>query len=326
MKKFVAFLIILVAMTAVAIGVDLGYHADVVIYSVMEDFRNEKLMEMLNEEFPDKKIQLQYISTGTCASRLKAEGKKTNADIVIDLDVSYLELLKDNFADLSEFNNGQYFKQYDVGNNKYLPTSKYCYGLIYNETVLNNLGIDPPKSYQDLLDEKYKGLIYIPDPKASSTGYIFLKTIIQLYGEDKALEYFDKLNKNVKQYTSSGSAPLNQVSRGEGGIAIGLVFSAVQQINDGINLKIVNLQEGVGYGVSGATIIKGREKKELVKDVFRFINNEFVDYDKYYFLPEQIKIDNNGTIIENFPDLKEIYMTDINSVECRERILKLWKF
>lgn len=326
MKKFVAFLIILVAMTAIAIGVDLGYHADVVIYSIMEDFRNEKLMEMLKEKFPDKKIQIQSLSAGTCASRLKAEGKKTNADIVIDLEVSYLEMLKDNFADLSEFNHGQYIAEYDVGNNKYLPFTKYCYGVFYNETVLNNLGIAPPTSYQDLLKEEYKDLIYMPSPKASSTGYAFVKTLIDLYGDDKALDYFDQLNKNIKQYTSSGSAPLNQVSRGEGGIAIGLVFQAVQQINDGVNLKIIDLAEGVGYCVSGATIINGREKDELVSSVFQFINTEFVDYDKYYFIPEQIKIENNGTCIENFPILKEIKMSKINSVEERERILKLWKY
>lgn len=326
MKKFVAFLIILVVMTAVAIGVDIGYHADVVIYTVMEDFRNEKLMEMLKQEFPDKKIQLQYLSAGTCASRLKAEGSKTNADIVIDLEVSYLEMLKDNFADLSEFNNGQYIKEYDVGNNKYLPFTKYCYGVFYNEAVLSNLGLDFPKTYQDLLDDKYKDLIYMPNPKASSTGYAFLKTMIEIYGDDKALEYFDKLNKNIKQYTSSGSAPLNQVSRGEGGIAVGLVFQAVQQINDGISLKIMDLQEGVGYCVSGAAMIKGREKDELISKVFRFINNEYIDYDKYYFIPEQIKIENNGTIVENFPILKEIELSNINSVEDRERILKLWKY
>jgi iron(III) transport system substrate-binding protein len=79
----------------------------------------------------------------------------------------------------------------------------------------------------------------MPDPKASSTGYIFYKSLVNAWGEKKTLDYFDKLTDNILQYTESGSGPLNAVAEGKAAIGLGTTATAVAKINEGSPLKIV---------------------------------------------------------------------------------------
>jgi iron(III) transport system substrate-binding protein len=85
------------------------------------------------------------------------------------------------------------------------------------------MGVQPPKTYEDLLNPQWKDKIIMPHPAASGTGYVFLITVIQLYREKgesgiqskKGWEYLTKLNQNMSQYTRSGSAPAKLVATGE---------------------------------------------------------------------------------------------------------------
>ena len=58
----------------------------VTIYSSSEDFRNEAARKMLNERFPDYEINLVDMDTGTLAAKIAAEGSKTDADIILELE------------------------------------------------------------------------------------------------------------------------------------------------------------------------------------------------------------------------------------------------
>ena len=74
----------------------------VVIYSSMEEERNQALKEQIKDEFKDIDVVVQSIGTGNSAAKIKSEGTKVEADIVIDLETAHMENLKDNFADLSD--------------------------------------------------------------------------------------------------------------------------------------------------------------------------------------------------------------------------------
>lgn len=62
-----------------------------------------------------------------------------------------------------------------------------------------------PKTYEDLLKPEYKGLITMPNPASSGTGFLTVSGLAQLLGADKAWEYMDKLHENIGIYTHSGS-------------------------------------------------------------------------------------------------------------------------
>ena len=52
----------------------------IIIYSAMEQFRNDELQKQLNERFPDKNVYVMYNSTAKTAARISVEKEKTDAD------------------------------------------------------------------------------------------------------------------------------------------------------------------------------------------------------------------------------------------------------
>ena len=81
----------------------------------------------------------------------------------------------------------------------------------------------------------------MPNPKASSTGYMFLKAFVNSMGEEEAFAYFDSLYPNMLSFTSSGSGPVNALVQKEAAIGLGMTFQAVNEINKGSNLQILFL-------------------------------------------------------------------------------------
>ncbi|MEG0826727.1 MAG: ABC transporter substrate-binding protein, partial [Bacilli bacterium] len=75
----------------------------VVIYSSMEEFRNAELSKQIKQQFPKINVNIQQLTTGNNAAKLKAEGLDTKADIVLGLEKAYMESLSDNFASLKDY-------------------------------------------------------------------------------------------------------------------------------------------------------------------------------------------------------------------------------
>jgi iron(III) transport system substrate-binding protein len=85
----------------------------------------------------------------------------------------------------------------DLNRNYVIPGIRSGGAVIINKKVLQDRGLPKPTSYKDLLDAKYKGLLSMPSPKSSGTGYMFYLALVNAWGEQKALEYFDDYSKNV---------------------------------------------------------------------------------------------------------------------------------
>ena len=49
-----------------------------------------------------------------------------------------------------------------------------------NEKELMDRGLEVPYSYEDLLKDEYKGLIIMPNPLSSGTGYSIVSSLIQI--------------------------------------------------------------------------------------------------------------------------------------------------
>jgi len=80
--------------------------------------------------------------------------------------------------------------------NRALPVDYGDVCLNYDIAFLNELGIDPPKSLDDLLDPAYESLLVIQNPATSSPGLAFLLATIGHFGEGGYLEYWRGLVEN----------------------------------------------------------------------------------------------------------------------------------
>lgn len=300
-----------------------GKQNNVIIYSSQEEERDQALKEQLKEKFPDLNVIVQHIGTGNSAAKIKTEGTKIEADIVIDLETAHVVNLQDNFADLSFFDDSIYLEGVNKSN-KYLTWVKYTLTLIVDNKYIKEHNLQVPKTYEDLLKPEYKNLIAMPDPKTSGTGYGFYLNVVNIMGEDKAIEYFKKLKNNMREFTTSGSGPTNLLKQGEIAIAMGMTAQGVKAINDGYDYSIVELTTGSPYNTTSCGIIKGHEDKEYVKDVFEFVVNEFGRYDKENFMPDIILKDQKNKV-KNYPEnLKDADMTGVDSIETKENLIIRW--
>lgn len=67
--------------------------------------------------------------------------------------------------------------------------------------MLEEKGLPIPETYEDMLMPEYAGLISMPSPKSSGTGYSYYNGMVTILGEEAGMEYFEELNPNIKEYT-----------------------------------------------------------------------------------------------------------------------------
>lgn len=325
MKRIIACLLAVCCVLSL-VGCSKKQENKVVIYSSDVDFSNEYILSRLKEQFPEYDVTLQYLASGNNAAKIKSEGKNTQADIVLALESSYMEGIKDNLAALPDDYYLNYLPDMIPQDKKYVIWERFSGCIAINPSLLEQKGIQPPENYQDLLKPEYKGFISMPNPKSSSTGYIFVKSLINAWGKDSAMAYFDELSKNISQFTSSGSGPVSALVQKEAAVGLGMTYQAVNQINDGVDLKIIYFSEGAPYTTDGIAIIDGKETKKAVKDVFDFLRQTVIFEHKEKFSPENIFI-NQANSIDNYPsDIPYSDMTGVLDLAEKDRLLAEWKY
>ncbi|QGM81076.1 ABC transporter substrate-binding protein [Otariodibacter oris] len=230
--------------------------------------------EDMTKQFAEaNNVETQFVhgGTGTILGRIKAEKNNPQADIWYGgtlephLQAGELGLLEkyrsplqaetvDQFKHLIEDKHGDY--------------TSLVYALVLgmgvNTEKLEKLGISAPQTWQDLLNPKLKGELQLPDPRSSGTAYTIMATLIQLWGEEKAFEFFKKLDSNVSQYVKSSLVTSN-LSRGESAVSVGFVHSYETEKEKGAKVEYVLPKDGAGYALGGVSIIKGARNLDNAK-------------------------------------------------------------
>lgn len=324
MKKVVALLLAAVLCLSLA-STAFAAKEIIVIYSCANDARIALMQEELSKKFPDYEFIVEYMGTSKLAAKLMAEGKNTDCDIVHDLNYLNLHQLEKQgyLADVSWVDTTPFVDDVNVSN-YYTIECRPSGSVIINTEVMAARGLEKPTSYDDLLKPEYKGLISMPDPKASSTGYMFLKGLAAAWGDEKAMDYFHKLSENVLQFTSSGNGPVNSLALQEVAIGLGMTNNAVDQIENGLPLEILFMEEGAPVTIYGQTIMAGKDQRESVKEVFKWMVEEYLIYEAELRGTEKIYKDHDFTT-EAYPSDKIVYSDmGVNTVEEKERLLALW--
>ncbi len=333
MKKLIA----IVAMLCCAVlfcGSAFAASDRVVIYTAAEDERIAYLQEELDRQFPDVEIVFQSLGTGQLLSKLQAEGTDTDCDIFYDLEVVNAEIIlngnPDLFVDLSDYD----FSIYDASvtgyterHHKYAVNGKTYGAFLVNTSVLENKGFPIPATYEDMLDTQYAELISMPSPLSSGTGYSYYNGMVTVLGLDDGLAYFESLNPNIKEYTTSGSAPAKAAVRGDVAIAYGLLWQCVNYANENEGMTVVVPDQGLAYDLFTMGMISGHEMKPAVKAVFDYLYNELNKPQCAKFNPDIIYTDMPAAEIENYPTgFGEITMEGMFDFEYKQDLLDLWEY
>ena len=299
----------------------------VIIYTSTENYKMEYMQKRMNEQFPQYNVIIEYKTSGNHAATLQAAGKNAECDISHDLEYAYAEQLAAQgiLADLTEIVDWSVYVEDVVQSKYYAPEVRNGCGIIINTQRLQELGLEKPNSYADLLDPQYKKQISMPNPASSGTGYMFLLSLVNAWGEQEALDYFDQLSANVLSFTSSGSGPVNSLVLGEVAIGLGMMPDAATKIGEGYPLEILTFEEGAPYALYGQAIIEGKQERACVKEVFVFLSTTLTEELCANYYPEKIFKDKDFTM-ENFPsDIKYADMQVEDASAYKEYLLSKWK-
>ncbi|MEO8442670.1 MAG: extracellular solute-binding protein [Betaproteobacteria bacterium] len=110
----------------------------------------------------------------------------------------------------------------------------YYQYLTYNTDLVK--GADIPRSWNDLLDPKWKGKVSLPDPRIGGGHYYFVFTMMKLFGP----QWFEKMRLNDPLLVSSHGTVNSQMMSGE------------RQV--GVNISVLARRDGKFPGGKGAPV------------------------------------------------------------------------
>lgn len=139
-------------------------------------------------------------------------------------------------------------------------------GFASNKRLLEEKGLEVPTSWDDLLVPELEGQVSLANPAASGTSYNMLATLVMSMGEQEAIDYMVKLDKNVKQYEKSGTAPARLVGQGEAIVGITFMHDSLKYWEEGLSDLVVSAPDsGTGYEIGSIAIVKGGPDQEAAK-------------------------------------------------------------
>ena len=281
-------------------------------------------------------VQAQRLSTGEVAAKIEEENGHPSADVWFGgttdpYNVSSSKGLLEQY----EPKNASHLisDKFKSTNKDWYGIYKGILGILYDKEELKRLKLDVPQDYKDLIDPKYKGLIWSSNYNTAGTAKLIINTVIQKYGHDQGIQYLVDLDKNIAQYTKSGSGPSKAIGTGECTIGIGMLHDGIYQIVDqeheNVGLQIPS--SGASYEVGATAIFKGASHPNAAKLWIEYaLSPACVDLAQkngsYQFLvldnakqPEiatEYGLDPNNVMDYNFDDAKkntEQYVKDVMS-------------
>ena len=338
MKKILSIVVMIIVLFAALyfsmIKTNAAEENRVVIYTAAEDERIAYMQEAMNQEFPNIEVVFQSLGTGELLSKLQAEAFSTSCDIFYDLEVVNAEIVLNAnpglFADLSEYDFSIYDPSvigYTSRHHNYAPNGKTYGAFLVNTRALEEEGLSVPAAYDDMLDPQYEWMISMPSPKSSGTGYSLYNGIISMRGEEEGLKYFEQLDQNIMEYTTSGSAPVKSVDRNDAAIGFGLLWQCVQYANANEDLSVVIPDNALPFDLFTMGMIAGHETNENVKAVFDYLYNDLNKTQVAKFNPDRIYTDQLPAEIENYPEgFEEINMVNLYDFTYKQELLDKWSY
>ena len=215
-------------------------------------------------------VQAQRLSTGEVAAKIEEENGHPSADVWFGGTTDpYNVTSSKGLLEQYEPKNASHLisDKFKSTNKDWYGIYKGILGILYDKEELQRLKLDVPQDYKDLIDPKYKGLIWSSNYNTAGTAKLIINTVIQKYGHDQGIQYLVDLDKNIAQYTKSGSGPSKAIGAGECTIGIGMLHDGIYQIVDqeheNVGLQIPS--SGASYEVGATAIFKGAAHPNAAK-------------------------------------------------------------
>ena len=253
----------------------------VIVYAALDEkTANEIAAAFQKETGYSAEIALQIEQAGTVAGRIKTEAPNARADVIIGGNSNF-------HTDLAV---GGYLDKYtspvvrSAGiDQKFMDPDGYWTGwylgalcILYNEKRYNEeikpKGIQPPATWDDLLNPAYKGQVIASNPATTGGAYLMVAAQVFRLGSEKAgFDFVRRLHQNVAQYTKGANGSIPLVSQGEAIVGFAWGHDTLKQKAQGNLPIVVVFPRDTGFEIGAASIIKNAPHPEAARKFIDFL-------------------------------------------------------
>jgi iron(III) transport system substrate-binding protein len=249
-------------LTAALVSAHAVADTQVVLYSGNDDTVNKLIAEGFKKETG---ITVNVVSTGSGVlfRRIASEAANPQCDVIWGVSSALLK------------QNSKYFQPYAVKGREAVPAEYRDPNNLWIGTNLqvvtinqNTKAIDAatgPKTWQDLLDPKWKGKIAYTDPANSGFSYAAATVLLTYWGEnDAAWKKLASLIANTKVLNRS-TLVFEGNGSGEYPLGISLEYAGYLWAHNGAPVKVGYPTEGTAVLAEGAAMIKGAPDQDAAR-------------------------------------------------------------
>ena len=323
-------LVVTAALLVLAASPAVAQKQTVVIYTAIENEQIAEYKKAYEKSLPNIEVKMLRLSTGDVAARFMAEKDNMQADVIWGVGATNMLVFK-NAGLLEPYAPKGLDRVQPLFRDKANPPSWvgldiYMSAFCFNTDTGKKHNLPAPASWADLAKPVYKGHVVMPNPASSGTGYLSVVSILQRMGEAEGWKYLDALDKNIAEYTKSGSKPCKDSAAGERAIGVSFEYVAHEMKKKGAPVEMVLPKEGSGYEIEANGLTKKGAKNPAARQFLDWaITDESLKIAAQFFAAVAVT---GMPVPEGLPkDIsKVVFPNDFDwSAKNRDRILAEWQ-
>ena len=255
--------------TAIASTCAFAQKTELLVYTALETDQLKAYTESFQKTNPNIDLKFVRDSTGVITAKILAEKANPQADVIMGVAASSMEIFKAEgmLAPYKPAGFDALTRKFSDSANPptWVGMDVFAAVVCYNTVEGKKKNIPQPQTWADLAKPVYKGQITMPNPASSGTGFFDVTAWLQTMGEAGGWKYMDQLHENIAQYTHSGSKPCRQAGAGEFVVGISFDFRGNDVKAKGSPVELVFPSEGLGWDLEASGIVKTTKKMDAAK-------------------------------------------------------------
>lgn len=240
-----------------------GSRAKVIVYSALAEAANRAIVAAFEEAQPVVSLEILSLgAAGELQERIRMEKDAPRADVFLGGSSEYHDPLgkeglvaayrspgavavDTSFKDPTGYWTGWYLGVFGV--------------LVNTERWESEMaGKARPATWEDLLDPDLAGSVVMPDPLTTGGGYIFMVDQVFRFNrnEARAMDYMERLDANIAQYTPTAPLTIDLVGRGEHLVGLNWGHDVITAAANGYPVEFV-APDDTAVEVGAVSIIQG---------------------------------------------------------------------
>jgi len=293
---------------------------------------NEKQYIAAMKEFQERtgiEVQVWSAGTGDCLERIASESDHPKCDVMWGGTIESLKAYEQYFQPYVSIEDVHILDQFKDPNDLWIGESQQPAVIMYNRRLVADS--EAPKTWEDLLDPKWRGQIASADPASSGSAYTLLCNMILAVSEREDREdgwlFIKQLVENIV-ISGSSSSVYTGVANGE--FALGLTLEQLAYpyvLADPQNVGIVYPTDGSSNVPDGVALVRNCPNEKNARMLIDFLlGADCQQYMSDAFGRRSVRDDIMQP--EHLPELGTIYFIEYDydwAGTGKEAVLKRWE-